>query len=292
MQRLLFDIDGRPLANDDLETLQRETFAAAYAHLQDAPPLVLSGCQVSVQPGGGRGSIGPGYIWLAGEIIDYAGVADVALPAELVAGTLEESDPRTYQTGGTKNCMVARLVETQAYDAANQVPKIVFVSGPELTYTKWLESRTRTMGEVQWLANISTSQYDSTGKGYADLTTRGWALCNGQNGTADLRGRFVAGFDPAQTDYAAPGKTGGADKVSLTADQNAPHSHDINVAPFTPLQNSVLMFNQGNRSNNPMPGGLGSWGGGRLYIAESGGGAPHENRPPFYVLAARQWIGL
>ena len=49
--------------------------------------------------------------------------------------------------------------------------------------------------------------------GAASAIPTGWALCDGQNGTPDLRGRFVVG---AGGDYAV-GDTGGAATEELSA---------------------------------------------------------------------------
>jgi microcystin-dependent protein len=49
----------------------------------------------------------------------------------------------------------------------------------------------------------------------------GWALCNGANGTPDLRNRFVVG---AGSTYAVDA-TGGADTVTLTSAQIPSHAH-------------------------------------------------------------------
>ncbi len=49
----------------------------------------------------------------------------------------------------------------------------------------------------------------------------GWVLCNGSNGTPDLRDRFVVG---AGTTYSV-GNTGGAASVQLTTGQLPAHSH-------------------------------------------------------------------
>lgn len=49
----------------------------------------------------------------------------------------------------------------------------------------------------------------------------GWALCNGQNGTPDLRGRFIVGAGGAY----AVGNTGGAETVTLTTAQIPAHGH-------------------------------------------------------------------
>lgn len=51
----------------------------------------------------------------------------------------------------------------------------------------------------------------------------GWALCNGSNGTPDLRDRFVVG---AGSSYAV-GATGGANTVTLDATQIPSHTHTI-----------------------------------------------------------------
>jgi microcystin-dependent protein len=49
----------------------------------------------------------------------------------------------------------------------------------------------------------------------------GWALCNGSNGTPDLRNRFVVG---AGSSYSV-GNTGGAQSVTLTTAQIPAHNH-------------------------------------------------------------------
>lgn len=49
----------------------------------------------------------------------------------------------------------------------------------------------------------------------------GWALCNGLNGTPDLRDRFVVG---AGTSY-NPGGTGGANTVALSINEIPSHAH-------------------------------------------------------------------
>jgi len=53
----------------------------------------------------------------------------------------------------------------------------------------------------------------------------GWALCDGKNGTPDLRGRFIVGYDAADSDYAAIGSTGGEKKHTLTKEELPPHGH-------------------------------------------------------------------
>ncbi len=54
----------------------------------------------------------------------------------------------------------------------------------------------------------------------------GWALCNGANGTPDLRNRFIVGAGGAY----GVGDTGGADSVTLTAAQMPTHNHSATTA--------------------------------------------------------------
>ena len=70
----------------------------------------------------------------------------------------------------------------------------------------------------------------------------GWAICNGTNGTPDLRGRFVVGMDedavttPVNTttqtlNYGAIGNMGGKNNHSLLESEIPEHTHAINNAP-------------------------------------------------------------
>ena len=50
----------------------------------------------------------------------------------------------------------------------------------------------------------------------------GWALCDGNNGTPDLTGKFLKGHPSAAE---TPGGVGGTDTVSLSTSQLPSHSH-------------------------------------------------------------------
>ncbi len=62
--------------------------------------------------------------------------------------------------------------------------------------------------------------------GEATSIPDGWALCDGQNGTPDLRNRFIVG---AGDEYTA-GATGGEATHTLAAGEMPAHSHDISVS--------------------------------------------------------------
>ena len=61
--------------------------------------------------------------------------------------------------------------------------------------------------------------------GASDAIPSGWWLCDGQNGTPDLRNRFIVG---AGSSYEV-GNTGGSDSVTLTTEQMPPHTHGFSL---------------------------------------------------------------
>ena len=128
----------------------------------------------------------------------------------------------------------------------------------------------------------------------------GWAFCDGNNGTPDLRNRFIVG---AGSSYSS-GDTGGANDVILTATQMPNHAHYFSGSQShnhsfrgvggndhnDSTRVAVVMRNDTNLSYN-------------FYTAtnntgvqsatvtisgnthQQGGGAAHENRPPYYALS-------
>lgn len=122
----------------------------------------------------------------------------------------------------------------------------------------------------------------------------GWALCNGQIvddlQTPDLSGKFIVGWQSGNKDYNLIGNTGGQDEVTLTTPEIPSHVHnfadayyieahdDIGINGSQWIGNNLHGSNKTDRDNS--------------YVAlwdhdtrAVGGGQPHENRPPYYVLA-------
>ena len=132
--------------------------------------------------------------------------------------------------------------------------------------------------------------------GASDAIPTGWALCNGENGTPDLRGRFIVGAG----DTYAVGDTGGSENVNLTTanlpshnhdsgtlatDEAGAHTHDIYVSGSSPRANILTtdygyrktatdVISQDGAHTHTISGTTGS----------TGSGTAHENRPPYYAL--------
>ena len=143
----------------------------------------------------------------------------------------------------------------------------------------------------------------------------GWLLCNGSNGTPDLRDRFVVGSGSSY----ATGNTGGAASVTLTTSQIPSHTHSFSGTTSTKSLTGSFRMMDDNTSDylcrirdasgvfsttNSTARHINSQGGvaytNRKNImnfnashnhtfsgttGSAGSGSSHENRPPYYALA-------
>ena len=129
----------------------------------------------------------------------------------------------------------------------------------------------------------------------------GFALCNGSNGTPDLRNRFIVG---AGSTYSLSA-TGGADSVTLSASHMPSHYHyhgynySSNGGMWPRLATAIQPnYPSGAIATKWNGSGGGNWNGwdsgGSTYLLSnlitslpydnSGGTSSHENRPPYYAL--------
>jgi microcystin-dependent protein len=98
----------------------------------------------------------------------------------------------------------------------------------------------------------------------------GWAVCDGTQGTPDLRGLFVMGAD---ADHAA-GSTGGLARVTLTPDEMPSHTHEYVYPSGMDTGKKLEDNHKGHLWKNPT----------NATTSVTGGGGAHENRPPYYAL--------
>lgn len=99
-----------------------------------------------------------------------------------------------------------------------------------------------------------------------------WVLCDGTNGTPDLRSKFVRGA-PAATEA---GGTGGEDTHALTVAEMPSHLHtwsgsaNGSAMGNTPPDTYGIPWNSSGGNDIPTP--------------HTGGNAAHENRPAYYQI--------
>lgn len=225
----------------------------------------------------------------------WAGGA-VTFPAMFVPGPVTALDQRPYQTGGTKTCITNQVMDLVPANATNTTALVLNTWGA-LSFWHRLQEQTQTVGTVQYRTNLNAAHYDATGLGQPGTPAWGWALCNGQNGTADLRGMFVLGHNPDRPGLSttAVGDTGGEENKTLTTDQMPAHNHVASTGQFgynqllrkAPLGSlSTASGTDGGGNGGTEPDILSS-----QALQPAGGSQPFDNRPPFYVLAVQEWVG-
>lgn len=154
--------------------------------------------------------------------------------------------------------------------------------------------------------------------GRANTVPSGWALCDGQTTaegfkTPDLSGRFIVGFDDAgaPNDYTQPGdlsvkgtiegNRGGDASITLdltqmpththpaTASTDGGHTHAVGTRGYLTDIDGLGKDRADGADGSGDDSGVTSQSAGShshtIAVQNRGGGLPHENRPPYYVLA-------
>ena len=100
----------------------------------------------------------------------------------------------------------------------------------------------------------------------------GWAVCNGSNGTPDLRSRFIV----ASGNGYAIGGMGGEERHKLTVEEMPSHRHSYS------FRGADINDSWKNQNNLYSVSHAYTWN--TAYTDYAGGDQPHENRPPYYAL--------
>lgn len=143
-------------------------------------------------------------------------------------------------------------------------------------------------GQLVLNTNTPTTELEAASKGYVDAAIPigsilmwsgainqipvNWRLCDGQNGRPNLLDRFIVGAGSSYT----VGLTGGLNTVTLTVGQIPAHTHEYN---------RITGSNKGTTKGGSDDQRYQKSGSEDPSTTSTGGGKPHENRPPYYALA-------
>lgn len=244
---------------------------------------IVSGCEVV------NSVAAPGVVIIAGELFQFAGGA-VQSHVQVVEA-VEQVEYFTDEDGdGQADIKDAYFDRTAAFDTAGTL-------WTDLVRITPLRDVARRLPPLQ-------SALPFWGA-VADIPD-GWQLADGTNGLPDLSGMFVAGYDPADADHNAVGKTGGESKHTLLEAEMPSHGHGASVyipahkhaLPKTVYSKVGATGDDNTFSNSNNIGAVNvtetSYSAAQtisLTTANKGGGTAHENRPKFYTMAWIAWVG-
>lgn len=218
----------------------------------------------------------------AGVVFSYAGetFASASLPqtaAELkrVASDISQHMQLVVQTANA--CRKGEAYQMpEPYILPIQLPEI---EGQNMELERMKEALVPAGTIVMWSGDVE------------DIPAR-WALCDGQNGTPDLRDRFIVG---AGSKYAVRDE-GGQEAVELTVEHLPEHAHPTSMAQAGKHKHRLFgsdggwaypIPRRGDRRQEDKQPIYTSEDGGHTHPIDAravGGNRPHENRPPFYAL--------
>ena len=245
---------GFPLEAETLKRLQSAFLTMQQLGFLAGNKAIISGCNVS------GSNTSDGYIFLNGELLFFkGGVTQSKIIIQEVVDKAEYEDGNEKDTYHTRTACFGTGVEQHDWS------------------------------EFKRMYPITSALYLDKIDMYAGDTNNlpaGWFLCDGQNGTVDLRSRFIVGYNPDEAAYDAIGKTGGEAQVTLTESQMPRHKHNATVqspaeggSSGSDVHFNIDGYNRQNFSKT-------------VDVEYSGGDQSHENRPPYYTLAFIQFKGV
>jgi microcystin-dependent protein len=257
---------GFPFTQDTLDFMQtayNDCFGALAALLGDR--VIITGCGIA------GNVVGPGIVAVGGEILPCAGGAlspapDIGMDAWVYVA--ETRQAAVFEDGEHRDVYFRRSLNFGVGD-----PQWWWSTFKPLTKIVDLMSMTVPSGAIMmW---------------FGTNVPAGWRICDGTNGTPDLRGRFALGVSSSYP----MGAQGGAATHRLAATEMPSHSHGIT----DPGHSHYLSFN----SQNPS-GGTGHAGPREtnpnatafsvrasltnIKVNSTGGGGEHNNMPPYTAL--------
>ena len=254
--------------------------------------IILNGCNASQN--GSYVDISEGYLYLNNKILYYPGGANLLWAGGgnnavyLIEGA-SSTEERVLRNG--INTSIYQWNDVTVIENQSSPPAAMHIRFDPMPSAHWKGVQKRlstTKGEVYSSLNpIITSKFD-TSSGLGRDEYFGFARCDGQNGTIDLRERFLAGYTPNHPDFDAIGKLGGTNEVTLSVGEMPAHNHSINdpghqhnikvgrsgqgggtgafVNPYD-TSGATPDFTEVNTTN--------------ITINTTGSNYPHENRPAF-----------
>lgn len=282
MNRQNFEAKDRfPLSTQSLTFMQDMIMAVSRLALIGGENYILSGCERN------GSHVADGIVVIRGEVMPLKGgiaVDTIAVIEEAVAVSADGMD--------FDNARVKRYAQFASGTGDNYYAWSGF--RPLATNTR-LEEVKATTGYVDERITGIQQQLVPAGaivmwSGNSMTVPQGWILCDGRmipgtnTRTPDLRGRFVVGYNPSDSEYGIVGNKGGNKQIALKEENTPSHRHlnglansknwgfEEQGALYKPSKSAIINTQNGATFYQG-------------YTSRDGEGRPFDNRPPYYVLA-------
>lgn len=261
----LSNTGGFPFTEGTLDFMQqsyRNALAAIAAMCGDK--VIISGCVVNDQ-----NQVSNGWIVYNGEMIPFTGgLLGTGVVVQETAASANFQDGSVYDVYFTKTAFFG----TPATFNWSDLKRL------NTLQETWLPGDVK---EVDCNAAYIAANFDATGLGINER--KGWAICNGNNGTKNRGGRVSVGYSTVTIDpndnvwdvlYNTIGATGGEKKHTLSQSE----------LPNIQLNSGLYNNSQDYVDGSADPNNVGTTANGTpIKTSSLGSGLAHENRPPFIV---------
>jgi len=139
------------------------------------------------------------------------------------------------------------------------------------------------LGTIIMYAPATTSEFDGSGLGVASNVV-GWAICNGSNGTPDMRSKFVVGYNSSDADYNTIGETGGQKYVTEVLEHSHFSFNNDAGGPGPDITNTTYPRRRGDFDDNLSYRITGTSTVPTLGLTSPTGIAQPDNRPPYFTV--------
>jgi microcystin-dependent protein len=272
MNRINFTAkDNFPLSSDTTALLQQIITTNAGLALLGGSDYILSGC---LEDGN---NVSAGIVVIGGEILPFqAGAKQSKITVE------ETTQDLTALGADYPEAYVFRVAKFSATGEYNWSDFSQILTNRELQ-ARFESVQTEPVGTIKMWPGV--------------VAPDGYLLCQGQTLVVadypelaavllpaypapaglfllpNLAGKFIVGYDVNDSDYNAIKKTGGEKTHLLTESEMPAHSHNVQLYAGT----------TGDITQNHVSASVSTDSGNKTSV--TGGGQPHENRPPYHTLA-------
>lgn len=234
-----------------------------------------------------------GWVILDGEIVPFIG--GLGQPSVVVTQTTENY---TFRDSTVHPVIIQRVA---GFAASGGVPFSSFIRLSLTGLKTYIDQVNVAAAAAQTTANSALALAGTFSAGMIIMWSgnpasvpAGWQLCDGLDGRPNLKGKFIVGFSATTGTYTM-GAQGGVASVTLSTTQMPSHSHSMLTAGNH--QHYVKEIDAGDEGSAGTDQSVGNWndsgtskftsfaGDHTHTINPIGGGAAHENRPPYYTLA-------